>query len=125
MAEPTLYERLSGIYAIAAVMDHFSDQPLRNPKGVEANPELKQRHTETSTGRLPGLKFLKTHLGRLVGGRIVPIHGPRAPRRSLRPEDPSWVLDEVDAELGRTVDHVDVPARREKSGRPSRGGRGE
>jgi hypothetical protein len=26
MAEPTLYERLGGIFAIAAVVDHFSDQ---------------------------------------------------------------------------------------------------
>jgi hypothetical protein len=26
MAEPTLYERIGGIYAIAAVVDHFSDQ---------------------------------------------------------------------------------------------------
>jgi hypothetical protein len=28
MAEPTLYERVGGIYAIAAVVDHFSDQLL-------------------------------------------------------------------------------------------------
>ena len=35
MAEPTLYERLGGIYAIAAVVDHFSDQLLKNPKVVE------------------------------------------------------------------------------------------
>jgi hypothetical protein len=27
MAEPTLYERLGGIFAIAAVVDNFSDQP--------------------------------------------------------------------------------------------------
>jgi hypothetical protein len=29
MAEPTLYERLGGIFAIAAVVDHFSDQLLK------------------------------------------------------------------------------------------------
>ena len=33
MAEPTLYERLGGIFAIAAVVDHFSDQLLKNPEG--------------------------------------------------------------------------------------------
>jgi len=39
MAKPTLYERLGGIYAIAAVVDHFLDQLLKNAKVVEANPE--------------------------------------------------------------------------------------
>jgi hemoglobin len=58
MAEPTLYERLGGIFAIAAVMDHFSDQLLKNPKVVEANPELNEWHTAKYPGRLPGLKFL-------------------------------------------------------------------
>ena len=37
MAEPTLYERLGGIFAIAAVVDHFSDQLLKPPKVVEAS----------------------------------------------------------------------------------------
>ena len=60
MAESTLYERLGGIYAIAAVVDHFSDQLLKNPKVVDANPELKEWHTVTFAGRLPGLKFLRT-----------------------------------------------------------------
>lgn len=69
MAAPTLYERLGGIYAIAAVVDHFSDQLLKNPKVVEANPELKEWHTETFSRRLPGLKFLRTLLvAALAGG---------------------------------------------------------
>jgi hemoglobin len=55
MAEPTLYERLGGIFAIAAVVDHFSDQLLKNPKVVEANPELNEWHTTKYPGRLPGL----------------------------------------------------------------------
>jgi len=38
MAEPALYERLGGIFAIVAVADNFSDQLLRNPKIVDANP---------------------------------------------------------------------------------------
>jgi hypothetical protein len=88
MAEPTLYERLGGIYAIAAVVDHFSDQLLKNPKVVEANPELKQWHTETFTGRLPGLKFLRT-FGSPRWRGAVPVHRQGAPRRALRPEDPS------------------------------------
>jgi hypothetical protein len=46
MAKPTLYERL-GTYAIAPVVDHFSDQLLKNPMTVDANSELKEWHTVT------------------------------------------------------------------------------
>jgi hemoglobin len=31
MAEPSLYERLGGVFAIAAVIDHFSDAVVKNP----------------------------------------------------------------------------------------------
>jgi hemoglobin len=31
MAEPSLYERLGGVFAIAAVIDHFSDAVVQNP----------------------------------------------------------------------------------------------
>ena len=70
MAEPTLYERLGGIFAIAAVVDNFSDRLLKNPTIVQANPELHQWHTVTYLGRLPGLKWLRTlWLASLAGGR--------------------------------------------------------
>ena len=69
MAEPTLYERLGGIFAIAAVVDNFSDRLLKNPTIVQANPELHQWHTVTYPGRLPGLKWLRTlWLASLAGG---------------------------------------------------------
>jgi hemoglobin len=38
MAEQSLYERIGGVYAIAAVVDRFSDRLLKNPKIVNANP---------------------------------------------------------------------------------------
>ena len=111
MGEATLYERLGGIYAIAAVVDHFSDQLLKNPKVVEANPELDEWHTVKYPGRLQGLKFLRTLWVASVSG------GPfQYTARELRdahfdlkiaPE----VFDEVDAELGRTLDHFGVPER--------------
>ncbi|MGQ0797000.1 MAG: group I truncated hemoglobin [Methanobacteriota archaeon] len=111
MPEPTLYERLGGIYAIAAVVDHFSDALLKNPKIVGANPELKQWHTETYKGRLPGLKFLRTlWVASIAGGPF------QYTARELRdahfdlkiaPE----VFDEVYGELGRTLDHFNVPKR--------------
>jgi hemoglobin len=111
MGDATLYERLGGIYAIAAVVDHFSDQLLKNPKVVEANPELKEWHTETYPGRLPGLKFLRTLWVASVAG------GPFAyTARELRDAHfdlkiPPDVFDEVHAELGRTLDHFGVPDR--------------
>ena len=42
MAEPSLYERLGGVFAIAAVVNHFSDAVVQNPivgQGSK-NPEL-------------------------------------------------------------------------------------
>ncbi len=58
--EPSLYDRLGGVYAIAAVVDRFSDQLLHNPQIVNANPELQAWHTETYKVRMPGLKFHRT-----------------------------------------------------------------
>ena len=61
MAEASLYDRLGGAFAIAAVVDHFSDAIVHNPiVGQEsANPELREWHTN-NLGRLPGLKFMRT-----------------------------------------------------------------
>jgi hemoglobin len=61
MAEPTLYERLGGAFAIAAVVDHFSEAVVRNPiVGQRSeNPALREWHTN-NLGRLPGLKFMRT-----------------------------------------------------------------
>src|SRR5262245_66365641 len=61
MAEPSLYDRLGGVFAIAAVIDHFSDAVVENPRvgqGSE-NPQLREWSTE-HLDRLPGLKFMRT-----------------------------------------------------------------
>ncbi|HET8670362.1 MAG TPA: hypothetical protein VFM05_06930, partial [Candidatus Saccharimonadales bacterium] len=57
-AEKSLYERLGGVFAIAAVVDHFSDAIVQNPiVGKNSkNPALRKWHTN-NLGRLPGLKF--------------------------------------------------------------------
>jgi hemoglobin len=61
MTEPTLYDRLGGVFAIAAVVDHFSDAVVQNPiVGQKSeNPDLREWHTN-KLGRLPGLKFMRT-----------------------------------------------------------------
>lgn len=57
----SLYERLGGVFAIAAVVDHFSDAVVKNPiVGQKSkNPQLRDWHTK-SLERLPGLKFMRT-----------------------------------------------------------------
>jgi len=110
--EKSLYERLGGIYAIAAVVDHFSDALLKNPKIVNANPELKEWHTALYRERLPGLKFLRTLWSASVAGGPFTYTGePLRDAHSglhISPE----VFDEViNVELARALDHFKVPQR--------------
>ena len=119
MSEPTLYERLGGVFAIAAVMDHFSDAVVQNPiVGQKSeNPALREWHTN-NLGRLPGLKFMRTlWVCNVAGGPFQfsatrpgsTVLGLEEAHRELRisPEE----FDEVAAELGRTLDFVKVPTR--------------
>ena len=117
MAEPSLYERLGGVFAIAAVVDHFSDALVKNPivgQGSK-NPELREWHTD-KLDRLPGLKFMRTlWVCNVAGGPLSftatkpgsPPLGLEEAHRELEisPEE----FDEVAAELGRTLDHFEVP----------------
>ena len=59
--EKSLYERLGGVFAIAAVVEHFSDAVVKNPiVGQKSkNPKLREWHTK-NLERLPGLKFMRT-----------------------------------------------------------------
>jgi hemoglobin len=61
MTEASLYERLGGVFPIAAVVDHFSDAVVRNPITGQGSkdPKLDEWSTD-DLGRLPGLKFMRT-----------------------------------------------------------------
>ena len=61
MAEQSLYERLGGVFAIAAVVDRFSDEVVKNAVAGQGsdNPALREWHT-AKLARLPGLKFMRT-----------------------------------------------------------------
>jgi len=117
MAEASLYDRLGGVFAIAAVVDQFSDALVQNPiVGQKSqNPQLAEWHTN-NLGRLPGLKFMRTlWVCNVAGGPfeytpVRPGHdvlGLENAHRDLRisPEE----FDEVAAELARTLDHFNVP----------------
>jgi hemoglobin len=119
MAESSLYERLGGVFAIAAVVDHFSDAVVKNPiVGQEsANPQLREWHTN-NLGRLPGLKFMRTLWVCAVAGGPQQYEPPRPGSAELGLEEAHRNLrispgefDEVAAELGRTLDAVGVPAK--------------
>ena len=119
MTEKSLYERLGGVFAIAAVVDHFSDAVVQNPSvgKTSKNEALRQWHTK-SLGRLPGLKFMRTLWVCNVAGGPFPYTPTKAGKTKLGLEEAHRDLrispdefDEVAAELGRTLDFVKVPQR--------------
>jgi hemoglobin len=111
MAEKSLYERLGGAYAIAAVVDRFSDQLLENPKIVNANPQLKEWHTQEFKERLPGLKFNRTLWVCAVSGGPYEYTAKNLHDAHFELHIPPEVFDEVAAELGRALDYFKVPKR--------------
>ena len=117
MSEPTLYDRLGGAFAIAAVVDHFSDAIVQNPiVGQQSeNPQLREWHTN-NLGRLPGLKFMRTLWVCEVAGGPQHYAATKAGSTSLGLEEAHRELrispaefDEVAAELARTLDFFGVP----------------
>jgi hemoglobin len=121
MIEKSLYERLGGVFAIAAVVDHFSDAVVNNPTVGKSskNPALREWHTKR-LDRLPGLKFMRTLWVCSVAGGPFPYTATTPGKTAVGLEEAHRDLrispqefDEVAAELGRTLDFVKVP-RREK-----------
>ena len=109
--EKSLYERLGGVYAIAAVVDRFSDQLLKNPKIVNANPQLKEWHTEKYKVRMAGLKFNRTLWVCAVSGGPYQYTAKNMHDAHYDLHIPPEVFDEVSAELGRALDYFKVPKR--------------
>ena len=117
MAEQSLYERLGGVFSIAAVIDHFSDAVVKNHiagQGSE-NPDLREWHTQ-KLARLPGLKFMRTlWVCDIAGGPFTftatkpgaTLLGLEEAHRELHitPDE----FDAVAAELGRSLDFFKVP----------------
>ena len=118
-AEKSLYERLGGVFAIAGVIDHFSDALIKNPVVGQGskNPALREWHTK-SLGRLPGLKFMRTLWVCDATGGPFQFSATKPGKTELGLEEAHRNLkispaefDEVAAELGRTLDHFKVPAK--------------
>jgi len=119
MAEKTLYERLGGVFAIAAVVDYFSDEVVKDPIAGQKskNPDLREWHT-MQLGRLPGLKFMRTlwvcaaaggpfaYVGTRPGQTVMGLENAHKNLR-ISPEE----FDAVAGVLSRTLDHFNVPAK--------------
>ncbi len=58
MSEPSLYDRLGGVYAIAVVVDDFIDRIMVDPR-LNANPLVDEAHHKVPP---PGFKYLVTEL---------------------------------------------------------------
>jgi hemoglobin len=106
--EQSLYDRLGGIFAIAAVVNRFSDQIIINPK-LNVNPALKDWNEHDAATRLPGLKYMRTlWVAALTGGPFVytglPLHDAHT-RFHLTSDE----FDEVGAEIVRALDYYHVP----------------
>lgn len=122
VAGKSLYERLGGIYAIAAVVDSFSDALINNPIVGKNSPNkfLADWHTN-KLDRLPGLKWMRTlWVASLTGGpyTYVPTRAGKCPFSLERAHDSLHIssaeFDEVARVLADTLDKFSVPTQ-EKS----------
>ena len=117
MAEASLYDRLGGAFAIAAVIDHFSDAVVADPVSGQGskNPQLNEWSTN-ELGRLAGLKFMRTlwvcdiaggpqrYAATVAGSTHLGLE--EAHRRlKISPAE----FDDVAGDLAKSLDHFSVP----------------
>jgi hemoglobin len=114
---PTLYDRLGGIFPIAAVVDHFSDSLIDNPivGKNSSNKFLSDWHTN-KLNRLPGLKWMRTlWVASITGGpfKYVGTKPGKCPfslenaHRNLHIS--SIEFDAVATELEKSLNYFNVP----------------
>ena len=118
----SLYERLGGVFAIASVVNDFSDAVIKNPiAGAKSkNPQLREWSTK-DIDRLAGLKFMRTlWVCAATGGPFK--YTPTVPgstnlglenahrKLKISPEE----FDAVAAELTKSLDKFKVPAKEKK-----------
>jgi hemoglobin len=109
MSEASLYERLGGVYAIAAVVDHFSDQ-LIGRHTIESNPGINVWNLTKAGQRLQGLKFLRTLWLCAVSGGPFKYTGKALKEAHFEFKLSSTDFDSVAAVLADSLDHYNVPS---------------
>jgi hemoglobin len=117
MTEASLYERLGGAFAIAAVINHFSDAVVLDPIAgkTSKNPQLREWSTN-DLDRLPGLKFMRTLWVCDIAGGPQKYAATKPGRTPLGLEEAHRDLkispaefDEVASQLARSLDFFKVP----------------
>jgi hemoglobin len=106
MNEKSLYERLGGIYAIAAVADRLIDRVMEDPR-LNKNPLVKEAHYRVSRA---GFKYLVAELmGQATGGpQRYTGRSMNESHKELKIAADEWTafMDDVNA----TLDEFKVPA---------------
>lgn len=116
--EKSLYTRLGGVFAIAMVVNRFSDALLDNPLvGVNSpNPQLREWSRDKAATRLPGLKFQRTlwvcdisggpqtYVATHPGVTDLGLENGHCPLKITGPE-----FDAVAGELAKALDYYQVP----------------
>jgi hemoglobin len=104
-SQPTLYERLGGVYSIATVIDDLIDRVMDDPR-LNANPRVDEAHHRVSRA---GFKFLATELVCWATGGPQQYSG-RSMREShqhLQITATEW--DAFLDDLQHTLDKFEVP----------------
>ncbi len=117
MSQKSLYDRLGGVFAIAAVVNRFSDEVVKNRVAgqMSQNPALREWHTQ-ELERLPGLKWMRTLWVCAVAGGPFQYTGTKPGKTQMGLEKAHFNLhispDEFDAvagELAKALDYYHVP----------------
>jgi len=113
----SLYDRLGGAFAIAAVVDRFSDQLIVNSKVGKGSKNKQLNEWSTNKlDRLPGLKFMRTlWVCDIAGGpqKFAPTKAEPSRLNLQNAHCPFQInsdeFDEVAKELANALDYFHVP----------------
>ncbi len=110
MTENTLYDRLGGVYSIAAVVDDFIDRIMDNPL-LNANPKVDEAHHRVSKA---GFKYLVTEMVCWATGGPQKYSGKtmKDSHEHLDIAEQEWQVFLKDFQ--DTLDKFDVPAAEQK-----------
>ena len=105
-SQPSLYERLGGIYSIAVVIDDLIDRVMSDPR-LNANPAVDEAHHKVPPA---GFKYLVTEMVGWASGGPQKYSG-RSMREShqhlnITPKEWEAFMDDVQ----QTLDKFKVPA---------------
>jgi hemoglobin len=105
-AQPSLYERLGGVYSIATVIDDLIDRVMSDPR-LNANPLVDEAHHKVPP---PGFKYLVTEMVCWAAGGPQRYTGRTRgdSHRHLKITPQEW--DAFLDDLAQTLDKFKVPA---------------